>query len=179
MDDFWDALFASFPPSPEWAPFWSSLFEGALSASLIWLVAQIGPIRTSAFQLICYSLIQVCRFVFAIISGFQDGWPRLSGTECFGRTIVVSSFIVAIYTAYYEQVQSCTLSGFIESSLLAHYREGAQGWQKWEILMAMKSQSISWIDKVEMDTHMGPSMVNQQIIECFRTREDRGLEDAP
>lgn len=127
MDDFWDALFTSLPPSPEWAPFWSSLFESGLSVSLIWLVAQIGPTRTSAFQLICYSLIHICRFVFAIISGFQDGWPRLSVTECFGRTIVVSSFVVAIYAAYNEQGRSCTLSGFIESSLLTCYREGAQG----------------------------------------------------
>lgn len=43
MTDFWDAFFASLPPSPEWVPFWSSLFEGALSASLIWLIAQIDP----------------------------------------------------------------------------------------------------------------------------------------
>lgn len=127
MDDFWSALFASLPPFPEWAPFWSCLFEGALSASLIWFVAQIGPTRTSAFQLICYSLIHVCRFVFAIISGFHDGWPMLSVAECFGRTIVVSSFMVAIYTAYNEQGRSCSISGFVDISLLTHYREGAQG----------------------------------------------------
>lgn len=49
MAAFWDLSFASLPPSPEWAPFWSSLFEGALSAFFIWLIAQNGPTRTSAF----------------------------------------------------------------------------------------------------------------------------------
>lgn len=122
MAAFWDLSFASLPPSPEWAPFWSSLFEGALSAFFIWLIAQNGPTRTSAFELICYSLIHVCRFVFAILSAFQDGWLRLSVTECCGRTIVVSLFMVAVYTSYDEQGQAC------DSSLLTPYWESAKGW---------------------------------------------------
>lgn len=126
MVDSWDAIFASLPPSAEWAPFWSSLFEGALTALVVWLIAQIGPTRTSAFELTCYSLIHVCRLVFAVAYGFQDDWPRLSVTEFYGRTIVVSSFLFAIYTAYYKQGQSCTLSGFIGSSLLTFSRDEEQ-----------------------------------------------------
>lgn len=57
----------------------------------------------------------------AISSGFQDGWPRLSVTECCGRTIIVSSFLVAIYKAYYEQGRSCRFSGFGENSLLNYH----------------------------------------------------------
>lgn len=127
MADSWDAFFASLPLSTEWAPFWSSLFKGALTALVMWLVAQIGPTRTSDFEFICFSLIHVCRFVFAVIYGFQDHLPILSITECYGRAIVVSSFLVAIYTAYYEQGQSCTFPGFSGSSLLTFNRDEKQG----------------------------------------------------
>ncbi|OJJ79872.1 uncharacterized protein ASPGLDRAFT_52102 [Aspergillus glaucus CBS 516.65] len=106
MSDFWEAFFDSLPPSPEWAPFWGSLFEGALSASLIWLTALIISTKPSAFELICHSLVHVCLFVFAVLFGFQDGWPMLAVTELFGRTIVVLSFLVAIYTVYDKQGRS-------------------------------------------------------------------------
>jgi len=41
----WDGFLLS-PPPPEWAPFWGSLWEGALSAFSVWPIAQIGIIRT-------------------------------------------------------------------------------------------------------------------------------------
>lgn len=98
-----EGFLASVPPSPEWATFWGSLFEGVLSAFSVWLIAQIGITRTYAIQLICSLCIHLVLFLFAIFFAYQDGWPKMAIMECLGRTIVLSVFGAISHKYFYRQ----------------------------------------------------------------------------
>lgn len=107
----WEAFFDSLPPSPEWAPFWTSLFEGALSAISVWFIGRIDPRRIYyTAQLILSLSIHVSLFLVEAWGGYHDGWPWLSVTECLGRMVVVLMFLVTCYISYYEQGRACMLS---------------------------------------------------------------------
>jgi hypothetical protein len=95
-------LFASLLPSPGWAPFWSSLLEGAISAVSVWFIAQLGVTSTYTVQLICSLSIHLALFIFAVFYGYQDGWPQEAITECLGRTIIVFVFGMFSYTYFHE-----------------------------------------------------------------------------
>lgn len=94
-------FFASLPPSPAWAPFWSSLFEGALSALSVWLFALLGFKSVYSMQLICSLALHFAFFLIAISFGCRDGWQKEDTTECFGRMIVVAMFGMYIYQYFY------------------------------------------------------------------------------
>lgn len=57
-------FFASLPPSPGWAPFWASLFEGALSALSVWILLFWG----SPMPIICnWSARYWCISLFSLL----------------------------------------------------------------------------------------------------------------
>lgn len=85
-------FFVSLPPSPEWAPFWASLFEGALSALSVWFFALLGFTNAYCMQLICSLLMYFAFFLIVVRFAYQDGWRKVDITECLGRIFVVSGF---------------------------------------------------------------------------------------
>ncbi|KAJ5792686.1 uncharacterized protein N7503_008664 [Penicillium pulvis] len=96
-------MFASLPPSPAWAPFWSSLFEGALSALSVWLFALLGFTSAYNMQLGCSLALHLAFFLITVLFGRRDGWQREDTTECLGRMIIVAMFGVYIYQYFYGQ----------------------------------------------------------------------------
>ncbi|KAJ5539678.1 hypothetical protein N7513_008010 [Penicillium frequentans] len=85
-------FFASLPPSPAWAPFWGSLFEGALSASSVWFFALLGFTSACNMQLICSLALHFAFFLITVLFGRRDGWREEDTTECLGRMVIVAIF---------------------------------------------------------------------------------------
>ncbi|KAJ5916686.1 hypothetical protein N7504_000701 [Penicillium tannophilum] len=94
-------FFASLPPSPAWAPFYSSLFEGALSALSVWFFALLGFTSAYNMQLICSLALHFAFFLITVSFGRRDGWRKEDTTECLGRMIIVAMFGVYIYQNFY------------------------------------------------------------------------------
>ncbi|KAJ6010987.1 hypothetical protein N7451_002399 [Penicillium sp. IBT 35674x] len=94
-------FFASLPPSPAWAPFWGSLFEGALSALPACFFALLGFTSAYSMQLICSLALNLTFFLITVLYGRRDGWRQEDTTECLGRMSIVAMFGVYIYRYLY------------------------------------------------------------------------------
>ncbi|KAJ5898224.1 hypothetical protein N7504_008512 [Penicillium tannophilum] len=107
-------FFASLPPSPKWAPFWASLFEGALSALSVWFFALLGFTNAYNMQLVCSLLMHLAFLLIVVWFAYQDGWRKVDITECLGRMIVVSMFGLFSHQYFYGDERNEELVNFNE-----------------------------------------------------------------
>ncbi|PWY68227.1 hypothetical protein BO83DRAFT_88515 [Aspergillus eucalypticola CBS 122712] len=101
LDDL-EAFFSSLPPSPAWAPFWDSLFDGLGTCILVWTqVYFLGMSTNITIQLAGFIAIHLVTLpIVAWHAYYGDGWTEEAVYQCLGIVPVLVLDMITIHMLY-------------------------------------------------------------------------------
>ncbi|OJI85736.1 hypothetical protein ASPTUDRAFT_594997 [Aspergillus tubingensis CBS 134.48] len=91
-------------PSPEWSPFWYSLYEGLGTCMIVWIQLYFFGMSTDiTIQLVGFITMHLVTFpIVAWHAYYGDGWTEEAVDMCLGIVPVLGLDVVTVWLVYWR-----------------------------------------------------------------------------
>ncbi|EHA23487.1 hypothetical protein ASPNIDRAFT_37488 [Aspergillus niger ATCC 1015] len=100
-------------PSPEWSPFWDSLYDGLGTCMIVWIQLYFfGMSNNITIQLTGFIAMHLVTFpIVAWHAYYGDGWTEEAVDRCLGIVPVLVLDVVTVWFLYWRRGEKTDYNG--------------------------------------------------------------------